>query len=202
MMVGVEWGRPPAHPTLADAEIAVWRLDQDAERPIETVLAAYLGVDPTAVTIRRSPAGRPELRGSPHRVSLSHGGDVALVGVAHGRDVGVDVEPYRPGIESWSLVRHALTRAEQARLSAEPSRRARDFLAIWTKKEAVLKALGVGLSLDPRLIELDGSSVASVPLDCGPARDWTLGTVQLPRHAAAFAVRGPVSRLRLYDARR
>jgi 4'-phosphopantetheinyl transferase len=171
-------------------------------RPIEEVLASYLGLRPSSVVLQRSSAGKPELQGAAFRVSLAHSGEVALVAVASGRVVGVDVELLRSGTESWSLSSHALTHSERARLEALPaSQRSEAFLSMWTRKEALLKAVGVGLELDPQLIELEGQKIVAAPPELGRARDWTLVDLPLPGHAAALAVNGRLSRLLLYDAR-
>jgi 4'-phosphopantetheinyl transferase len=194
-----DWPPPPPRPELGEDEVAVWRLGSAEPRPIETVLARYLAVEPGSLTLGRTPAGKPELVGAAFRVSLAHTGGVALVAVTEGRDVGVDVEPVRPDSDRWSLVDHALTPDERRQLEGvPPARRAQAFLSIWTRKEALLKAAGVGLALDPVLVELDGASVRAVPRELGSARDWTVVDVPLSGHLAAVAVRGRVSRLSLY----
>jgi 4'-phosphopantetheinyl transferase len=196
------WSRPPLNPALEPDDAAVWRLQAGTIRPIETVLARYLGLRPSAVVLQRSPAGKPGLPESAFRVSLAHSGEVALVAVASGREIGVDVEVLRAGTENWSLSAHALTESERARLEALPaSRRSRAFLSMWTRKEALLKAVGVGLALDPQLIELEGQKLVAAPPELGRARDWTLVDLPLAGHAAALALKGPLSRLLLYDAR-
>jgi 4'-phosphopantetheinyl transferase len=179
----------------------VWRFPAGASRPIEKALARYLGVPSEDVVVRRTPSGKPEPADARFSVSLAHGGEVALVAVALDTPIGVDVEPLREGIESWSLVSQALTPEEQARLEALPvTRRGESFLATWARKEALLKAVGVGLGVDPRLIELDGSTVVAVPPQLGETGDWTLVDVPVPGHVSALALRGPLSRLLLYAA--
>jgi 4'-phosphopantetheinyl transferase len=171
-------------------------------RPIETVLAKYLGLEPSSVRLRRSPEGKTELEGSAFRVNLAHSGEVALVAVGRGKDIGVDVEVLRDGTEKWSLVRHALTADEHARLQTLPvSERSGAFLQVWTRKEALLKAAGVGLSVDPQLIELDGASVVSIPPALGAPSDWTVADVPVSGCAAALAVHGRLSKLFLHDGR-
>jgi 4'-phosphopantetheinyl transferase len=178
-------------------------LNVDSGRPLEAVLAVYLGVEPGSVALRRSPAGKPELEGSSLRASLAHSGEVALVAVASGLEIGVDVERLRDGTEAWSLVAHALTPAERTRLERVPAAdRSRTFLWTWSRKEALLKAVGLGLALDPRLLELDaGPRLASAPAEFGRASDWTLVDLPLPGYAAALAVKGKPTSLRLHDAR-
>jgi 4'-phosphopantetheinyl transferase len=168
---------------------------------MEAVLARYLGSRADEVVVTRTTAGKPEPQDTQLSVNLAHGGDVALVAVAREVPVGVDVEPLRGGTETWSLVSHALTPGEQARLNALPAeKRGEAFLTTWARKEALLKAVGVGLSVDPRLIELEGSAVVAVPPELGEAEDWTLVDVPLPGHVAVLALGGPLSRLFLYEA--
>jgi 4'-phosphopantetheinyl transferase len=196
------WTSPPQSPRLEAGDAAVWQLRADTTSPIEAVLARYLGLRPSLVRLRRSWTGKPELEGSPLHLSLAHSGDVALVAVAGRTAVGVDVELVRPGTDSWSLVPHALTRSERARLEALPGpSRSEAFLSMWTRKESLLKAVGVGLALDPQLIELDGKTIVSAPPELGELRDWTLVDLPLPGYSAALALRGPLSRLLLYDER-
>jgi 4'-phosphopantetheinyl transferase len=202
LTASAQWTSPPPSPALEAGDVSVWRLRAGTVSPIETVLARYLGLRPSSVVLRRSRTGKPELEGSPFHVGLAHSGDVALVAVARDTEIGVDVEILRAGTESWSLSSHALTRSERERLETLPiSSRSGAFLSMWTRKEALLKAVGVGLALDPLLIELDGRAVVAAPPELGDARDWTLVDVPLPGHAAALAVRGPLTMLLLYDAR-
>jgi 4'-phosphopantetheinyl transferase len=124
------------------------------------------------------------------------------VAVARNRKIGVDIEPLRPKIEAWSIVSQALTQREYAWWTALPTEaRGRAFLSLWTRKEALLKATGVGLSVDPSLVEvLPAATLTDVP-QLNAAHAWTF--VELPLiGAVAFAVvTGKVEQLRLYDAR-
>lgn len=196
------WALPPPVPAVEPGEAAVWLVEAQMIRPIEEVAARYLGVRPSSVVLRRSRAGKPELPDSTLRVGLAHSGEAALVAVASEMEVGVDVELLRPGTESWSLTSHALTPGERERLEALPApERSEAFLSTWTRKEALLKAVGVGLALDPQLIELDGRKIVSAPPELGPPEEWTLVDVPLAGYAAALALRGPLARFLLYDAR-
>jgi 4'-phosphopantetheinyl transferase len=194
------WLAPPEHPALGDGEVAVWRLPPGAEHPIESVAAQYLGRSPESVRLARAEAGKPELEGSKLAVSLTHSGDVVLVAIAAGGEVGVDAEPLRPDAAGWTLVDHALTESERAQLEAvSASDRAESFLRTWTRKEAILKAAGTGLGLDPRQVELYGLGVVAVPAELGPAEDWTLVDVPLAGYAATLARRGPIDAVVMYD---
>jgi 4'-phosphopantetheinyl transferase len=196
------WLPPPEHPALGDGEAAVWWLQQGTEYAIESIAARYLGGDPSSVRVVRAEAGKPELEESELAVSLTHKGDVVLVALAAAGDVGVDAEQLRFDAAGWTLVDQALTASERARLDAVPAPdRAGTFLRAWTRKEAILKAAGTGLGIDPRQVELDGLDVVALPEELGPAGGWTLVDVPLPGYAAALACRGALDGVFLYDAR-
>ena len=191
-------------PTLDDGEAALWLLPAAAARPLEFVLSLYLGADPAHLVLDRPPGGKPRLREeSTFDASLSRGGDTCLVAIARDLKIGVDVEPLRNGIETWSLVEQALTPREYARWTALPrERQASAFLSAWTRKEALLKAAGVGLNVDPRHVELgELGQVVRAPAELGRPDDWTLTEVAVDGHLIALATSGPVGRLDLHDAR-
>jgi 4'-phosphopantetheinyl transferase len=82
------------------------------------------------------------------RFNLSHTAGLVACAVALDRDVGVDVEHLWPPTFDIGLARHHFAPAEVAGLEALPpeARRAR-FFALWTLKEAYIKARGLGLAL-------------------------------------------------------
>ena len=92
-----------------------------------------------------------------------------------GRAPGVDVERLNRPILQWALWPHVLTAAEISRLPLAPAARRASLLALWVGKEAILKAAGVGLAVDPRHIELDESRrLVSLPHGFGLPADWSL----------------------------
>jgi 4'-phosphopantetheinyl transferase len=120
------------------------------------VLARHLDVHPAAVGIRTSLLGRPELD-PPCDLSFntSHSDGMAVVAVAQGQRVGIDIERVRE-IEGALDIAEGLFAAPEVEWlrSVSPRSCSRAFLALWTRKEAVVKALGGGLS-----IPLDGFTV-------------------------------------------
>jgi 4'-phosphopantetheinyl transferase len=132
-------------------------------RLVRRVLAARLGTEPRAVPLIVDcptcglPHGRPRLPGSGlgAPVSISHAGDLVLVAhtpAALGPvSVGVDVELVS-GTEWDGFDTAALTPSERAAVAVSPRPGARSLL--WTRKEAILKALGVGLRWELSAIDL------------------------------------------------
>jgi 4'-phosphopantetheinyl transferase len=128
---------------------------------LRVVLARYAAVGPGELSFVRGGFGKPFLAG-PHarlRFSASSSGALALVGVSLGRELGVDVEQAGGRLldteEVSRLAQRVLTHGEReclARLAA--GERAHAFLRAWTRKEALLKALGTGLSREPDTVEV------------------------------------------------
>ena len=107
-----------------------------------------------------TPAGRkPRPRGLPGvDVSISHSGGTLLVAVVRGGRLGADVEdePF-DAFDHPSLVRRMCAASERDRVASLPTPSRRRALAqAWSAKEATLKALGVGLAIDPRRIIVPG----------------------------------------------
>jgi 4'-phosphopantetheinyl transferase len=116
---------------------------------LRLLLGRCLGEDPRAFVFRHGPNGKPELEGPPRGLAfnLAHSEARAVCAVARGCDaLGVDVERVRPIEDAEGVARLALPRGEAARLASlpEPQRR-RAFYEAWTRNEALLKALGLGL---------------------------------------------------------
>ncbi|MBW0105558.1 4'-phosphopantetheinyl transferase superfamily protein [Pseudonocardia sp. KRD-291] len=122
------------------------------------VLGEHLGVDPGAVRLDRTcrcgqQHGKPRLAERPESpgFSLTHSGN--LVGVALGPGpVGIDVEQRRTLTSLDGLAEHVLSPAERADGGLD----AHTFLITWTRKEALLKATGDGLSSPMDAITLSG----------------------------------------------
>ena len=113
------------------------------------LLGRYLDVAPAAVRFRVGAFGRPDVDQACGGISfnLSHCDDMALIAVAQSGAVGVDVERVDPAIDVRTLSADYLSGEEQAELSAAPPSEAPlRFTRCWTRKEAYVKALGVGLS--------------------------------------------------------
>jgi 4'-phosphopantetheinyl transferase len=121
---------------------------------LREILGGLVGERPASLKFRTVARGKPELDfagaadGSPAlRFNLSHSSDLAVIAVCRDRELGVDVEQLRAISEAERIVESffsANEQAEFARIAAEA--RAMAFLRGWTRKEAILKGLGVGIA--------------------------------------------------------
>ncbi|MEH1101150.1 4'-phosphopantetheinyl transferase family protein [Micromonospora sp. CPCC 205561] len=141
--------------------------------------ATVLGRAPRDIVVGHGPCGRPlvGLRGDARvelPVSVSRADGVLVVAARAAGPVGVDVERCRP-LPALALARRWFAPAEAAWLAGRGADgRSRDFLRLWTAKEAVGKALAVGLrGGGPRRLmpvpDDRGGSLRPVPGDCGRA---------------------------------
>ena len=97
------------------------------------------------------------VRGKPANINfnVSHSGEHGLIAVAAEGRLGVDVEERTDRRDLDGLIATMLGPHEQAMLrSASSSRKRHLFFEFWAVKEALIKAVGLGLSLDMSRFEL------------------------------------------------
>jgi 4'-phosphopantetheinyl transferase len=137
-------------------------------------LSRYTGVPPEQWVFGAGPHGKPHVT-SPETAlafNLANTEGLVVCAVAARCDLGVDVEPIAGHGDPLELAESAFSADEVAALRATPEadRRGR-FVALWTLKEAYLKARGLGLALATNRfsVALEGSSEARISFD--PAVD-------------------------------
>lgn len=177
---------------MAEPDVHVWwafvRPDDppdEAARLARVVVARVRDVDPADVVItHRCRACGSTAHGAPTtagvHLSITRAPGLVAVAVSTAGPVGLDVEPRTDRVfDGFDDV--ALAPQERAR-----ARGAEDRLRAWVRKEAVLKACRLGLTVDPRLVVLDGARVTSAPRGVDPVDlhdvdpDGHLGAVAVP----------------------
>lgn len=145
--------------------IHLWRIPyalSQGRAPLIGLLAAYLGVPESSVALQEGARGKPELvlptavdpqwsrQGTMNRTlsfNWSHSGDYALIALSHEAALGVDIERLGKNLRTLEIARRYFDPAEAETLATlELEARNRAFIALWCAKEAVLKAVGEGLS--------------------------------------------------------
>lgn len=118
---------------------------------LREVLAGELGIPPAAVRFDYGPRGKPALARDLEtelRFNVSHAQERALLAVARGLELGVDIEAVREGIDTAAIAKRFFSPKEGGALLALPeAARADAFFTIWTRKEAYVKLLGGGLAI-------------------------------------------------------
>lgn len=134
-----------------------------ARAAMRYILSQYIRFSSQELSFSYGPKGRPRLSGplmdSGIRFNLSHSHEIALLGVTHELDIGVDVELVDTAFGKTEVAERFFSIGEINTLRGLPSNaRAEAFFSCWTRKEAYIKARGDGLS-----IPLDSFDVAFGP---------------------------------------
>jgi 4'-phosphopantetheinyl transferase len=169
---------------------------------VRRALATEVGQDPAEVVFEYGEYGRPDLAGHPElSFNFSNCEGTGLLAISTRGRVGVDHECVRPQFADGAVAERYFAPGEVRRLGAlaAESRHAA-FFRCWTRKEALLKANGAGLSLPLQSFEvtLEPDQPARLVVG-GPvlgAGEWELSDVSaaVPGHIAAIAVQRDGSR--------
>lgn len=160
---------------------------------VRSVLGLHLGVAPADVPFVAAPNRKPALAsGAAVDVSISHSHGWVLCGFAPRRRIGVDLEvdTGRPMPDLEALAARILTPGERRGYDALPPDAQRAwFHEAWRRKEAVLKAGGVGLTHDPALLEVlrcdPAGGLAGLPEVTFDGARWQVLALPVPGGPAA-----------------
>ncbi len=151
-------------------------------------LAREIGALPQHVPIVSDVHGRPGLGdglASDLDFNVSHTDARAAVAVARGRRIGVDLERQRTDRGLRTLVADVMGPREREMLDGlQGPEFVRAFYACWTRKEAIVKGMGVGISYPLRTIDLPqlppgGVVRVAAAADDGAVESWTLHTMPM-----------------------
>jgi len=166
---------------------------------LRRLLARLLGVPPGEVSFSIGKFGKPALAAAHNSrltFSLSHSAGWVLCALGWNRDLGIDLQRHAARMDHLALARWVCSPEELREIEGRVGpEQVASFYTCWCRKEAVLKALGVGLSFpvqsldvlsQPGTVVLDGEAAS---LAQGP---WHVRDLETqPGHSAAIAIRGP-----------
>lgn len=168
---------------------------------LRTILAGYLGSQPEELLFHVGEHGKPTLSGSDATLhfNVSHSGSMFILAVAADREVGVDIEHIRGDTPFADMARLAFSPQEQAELFAFPDHLQRSaFYRCWTRKEAYLKASGMGFALPSNSFNVSLSPETPISLIApSDLSQWSLQDIHAPEgYIAALAVQGAIPIIR------
>lgn len=177
---------------------------------LRLILASYAQTAPQELAFALNEYGKPELAhpAGPLRFNLSHTEGLSLLAVCLHSPVGIDVEAVRP-MTDWRDIAHShFSLTEIAALDETPQAdRTHAFFRCWTRKEAFLKAHGLGLSipLDSFAVSVAREELPAL-LECawddGETRRWSLMSLALgERYAGALAIPRGAWKTRVFNWR-
>jgi 4'-phosphopantetheinyl transferase len=146
-----------------------------------------MNILPASIIFERSEYGKPYIADAAAPCfNLSHAGDLVALAFCPDRTVGVDVEQWTD-VEYDELSTRFFSPVEQQVLRAlAPAQKAAGFFACWTRKEAYVKATGLGVSqgLDYFDVSLSTEVPAQLLIDRHTERswrDWTMAALLMPQ---------------------
>ncbi|HEY6166466.1 MAG TPA: 4'-phosphopantetheinyl transferase superfamily protein [Verrucomicrobiae bacterium] len=141
---------------------------------VRETLGRLLNLAPAAVRFVTGPQGKPHVEdaSAPRSLGLrfnwSHSGQAMLLGVSRAGEIGVDIELVRPLPGLPELAAMWLPRATRENLHALPeAERLVEFYRAWTRREAVAKAIGVGLTDAAEDVDCDEEGLKIFPIETG-----------------------------------
>jgi len=151
---------------------------------LRTILAQYLKASPPSLRFSYSENGKPvlaeEFAGTAIHFNLAHTGELALVAVTRIGVVGVDVESVRPVKDVDALVARFFSPREDELFQKVPEEeKSAAFFNLWTRKEALLKATGEGITRSLSLVEVsflpgEPARLLGISGDATAGARWTL----------------------------
>jgi 4'-phosphopantetheinyl transferase len=165
-----------------------------ARAGLRTLLGRHLDLDPRRLAFATNEFGKPRLAGDGQvHFNLSHCEERAVLAISDTAEVGIDLECERP-IEHVDLAKRYFHPNEVTAITASPdeAEQRRAFFLVWTLKEAVVKALGTGLStpLDSFEIAIGVSMPRLAVAPEGAPRTWWLHAAMADGYCCALAVPG------------
>ena len=180
-----------------------FRFEKDAQQYIQTravlrhLLGQYLSEAPSAISFLQNEYGKPYVASKPaFYFNVSHTDRMALLGFTRVAALGVDVENTERAVEAELVARHFFAPAEVERLQSVPIEDlSAAFYRCWTRKEAIIKALGTGLAFPLKEFEVEFAAERPARLlrthwDEAEAKRWWMQALHFPgNYAGAVAMR-------------
>jgi len=164
---------------------------------LRKILGTVLDTEPSAITFERNGHGKPFLKDTDIEFNVSHSRDRLLVAVTTGRAIGVDIEFRRSGINMDAIADRWFA-PEEREFFQGLEKPEEAFFDIWAKKEAYVKALGIGIfkELNSFAVPLgDEPGFPSIGIyDAKGVKngEWFFQTLEIdPAYAAALVSKAP-----------
>jgi 4'-phosphopantetheinyl transferase len=175
---------------------------------LRQVLARYLDLEPDEICYTYNEHGKPELDPGfdQLRFNLSHSKSVGLIAVTMKSRIGVDVELIKHNKDIKQIAQRFFSPGEIEQLLNQPdSQHDEAFFRCWTRKEAYLKALGVGMLIPLNQFEVDFAPGVpprikhTVGKESEAAR-WSLYHINpKEKYIGALAVEGKSAEIRFFQ---
>jgi 4'-phosphopantetheinyl transferase len=164
-----------------------------AHGQLRLILAHYIAQPAAHIQIQKTSLGKPYLIQYPETVfNLSHTDNYLAVAVANACQLGVDIELCKQRSSMTALVKKCFSSEEADYWRQLPEQQqVRAFYQFWTRKEAFVKATGLGIALGLKECAINPAhpqQFLAVPARCGLASDWHSRDIELGQNLCAALV--------------
>ena len=178
---------------------------------VRQILGGYVSVEPAQLTFSYGANGKPEFSREMQchgiNFNLSHSEGLALLAITRGLALGVDIEQVNPNFSGQEIAERYFSANEVKLLGGLPEAvRTQAFFSCWTRKEAYIKALGMGLSVPLDSFEVGFSPggpkhILGPQDDSGEVSRWSIYDIEAAEgYKAALVVEGEGHRLHHREA--
>ena len=179
---------------------------------MRSTLSRYMNIPAEQLIINKLDNGKPfiELTGRHPRIqfNLSHSHNMALLGVCLDDELGVDIE-YINRKNNWQgIINRFFTDNEKRNIFSLPEDQQRNaFFETWTRKEAHMKATGLGLRLSPKKFTVSTPPVDAQLLEYTNddeinIEQWSMKKIEMPElasdYCASISRQGAINNLNYY----
>jgi 4'-phosphopantetheinyl transferase len=112
---------------------------------LRIVIAEKLNIDPANLLIIKDKNNKPLIKGDPLFFSISHTRDAFCFVISDRFRVGIDLEKVNRNIDFESIAETFFSRDEREFIMGSSTGSRERFFLLWTRKEALLKAIGTGI---------------------------------------------------------
>jgi 4'-phosphopantetheinyl transferase len=170
---------------------------------LRILLGKYCNGDPCTITYEYTANNKPILiENNPIKFNLSHSHDQAIIAITKSHPIGIDIEYMQTKEILSELAKRFFSNQEYAEYQNLPAaQKTLGFYNCWTRKEAFVKALGIGItcplkSFSVNLAPDTPAKILSVHKNQGDVSQWQLcGLIPKKQYCAAIAWHGPEKEL-------
>ncbi len=125
---------------------------------LRILLSKYLNIEPKKIMFNYNKYGKPSLNGNRSNIkfNVSHSKDMCTIAINQNNDIGIDIEFINPKVDTDDIVKDFFSEYEiKNYFNIEKKERLKMFYKIWTRKESLIKAYGMGLSISLDSFDVD-----------------------------------------------
>lgn len=178
---------------------------------LRLILARYMKVKPGELQFQYNVYRKPFLTGKFKKKGLcfntSHSQGIALYGITQQKEIGVDIEKIRSDLSCNKIAKRQFSQSEFMLFQKSPvSKKTQTFFTLWTRKEALLKALAQGLHFSMKQFDVSGTPCRSVKFlnnstNTENNSEWFIRDLEVDSgFCAALAIEGQHDIIKLYKA--